>query len=766
MLNMNIYSCDFSQYLQKPVIIICLSFLLLFYSSISINAQDNRERPRVGLVLSGGGAHGIAHLGVIKVMEEAGLRPDLITGVSMGSIIGGLYSLGYSADSLQKILKGINWKVILSNKIPENKVIFLEKEHFANSAISLPLSSRKILLPSGLINGQQAENMLSYLAWPAADINDFSKLPIPFLCVATDIIRYKKVDLKTGYLPDAIRASFSVPSIFTPLKIDSLLLLDGGLIRNFAATEARDMGADIIIGSYVGFNGYKADKLMTIGGIMEQIAMFRSLDDFEEEKKLVNVLIRPNTNKLSIIQFDNVDSLIQRGYEAALPYKQYFRKLADSLNKIGPQKPIKYILNKKSYTFSQIEITGNRTYSYEQILGVLDIKPGQKVDKELLTDRIELLYGKAWFDKVKFRVINRNDSLILNIDCIEKPASMLYGSVHYDNALQSGLIFEISMKNLLTQRSVINLGSRIGQYFRVDLNCLQFIDKNQVFGMSANFYSDNTLLPLLELRKEKGEVISRNFTPGLSINKRIGLNNLMGISVNYENLNLLLHYISDAHLKNFSYNYITAIYDYKINTLDKKNFPNRGSIFNFSVSTSKLQSAELKTDTSSTDFTRNNRGEFSFDRFYAMHVSIDHYFYTAGNATFSIGGDLLFITKCDSITAQNNFYLLGGFESISKRSVPMVGFQPNEIPVKKLAGIRTAFDVELFEDFHMNIMANLFAAQEANRNSGFSLLSGIGVGAGYMSVIGPIKIGLMYGSYKKEEYFNRIKGYISIGYNF
>ena len=766
MLNMNIYSCDFSQYLQKPVIIICLSFLLFFYSSISINAQDTRERPRVGLVLSGGGAHGIAHLGVIKVMEEAGLRPDLITGVSMGSIIGGLYSLGYSADSLQKILKGINWKVILSNKIPENKVIFLEKEHFANSAISLPLSSRKILLPSGLINGQQAENMLSYLAWPAADINDFSKLPIPFLCVATDIIRYKKVDLKTGYLPDAIRASFSVPSIFTPLKIDSLLLLDGGLIRNFAATEARDMGADIIIGSYVGFNGYKADKLMTIGGIMEQIAMFRSLDDFEDEKKLVNVLIRPNTNKLSIIQFDNVDSLIQRGYEAALPYKQYFRKLADSLNKIGPQKPIKYILNKKSYTFSQIEITGNRTYSYEQILGVLDIKPGQKVDKELLTDRIELLYGKAWFDKVKFRVINRNDSLILNIDCIEKPASMLYGSVHYDNALQSGLIFEISMKNLLTQRSVINLGSRIGQYFRVDLNCLQFIDKNQVFGMSANFYSDNTLLPLLELRKEKGEVISRNFTPGLSINKRIGLNNLMGISVNYENLNLLLHYISDAHLKNFSYNYITAIYDYKINTLDKKNFPNRGSIFNFSVSTSKLQSAELKTDTSSTDFTRNNRGEFSFDRFYAMHVSIDHYFYTAGRATFSIGGDLLFITKCDSITAQNNFYLLGGFESISKRSVPMVGFQPNEIPVKKLAGIRTAFDVELLEDFHMNIMANLFAAQEANRNSGFSLLSGIGVGAGYMSVIGPIKIGLMYGSYKKEEYFNRIKGYISIGYNF
>jgi NTE family protein len=584
--------------------------------------------------------------------------------------------------------------------------------------------------------------------------------------VATDIINYKKVDLKTGYLPDAIRASFSVPSIFTPLKIDTLLLLDGGLIRNFAATEAKEMGADIIIGSYVGFNGYKADKLLTVGGIMEQIAMFRSHDDFENEKKFVDVLIKPNTDKLSIFQFDNVDSLVQRGYDAALPYKEYFKKLADSLNLIGVQKPIKSILDKKTYSFSQIEITGNKSYSYEQILGVLDIRPEQKVDREMLTDRIELLYGKAWFDKVKYRILNRNDSLTLNIDCIEKPASMLYGSVHYDNTLQSGLIFEISMKNLLTQRSVINLGSRIGQYYRVDLNYLQFIDRNQIFGLSANLSSDNVLLPLLEFRGEKGEVISRNFTPGLSMNRRIGLNNLMSISANYENLNLVVHYISDTHLKNFSYNYITATYDYSINTLDTKNFPNKGSVFDISASTSKLRSAELKTDTASLDYTANNKGEFSFDRFYTIHGSIDHNFSPSGKLTVSFGGDILLITKCDSITAQNNFYLLGGVESVNKRSIPMVGFQTNEIPVKKLAGFRTNVDMELFENFHLTFMANIFAAQEANRRSGFSLLTGIGAGAGYMSIIGPIKIGMMYGSYRKEYYFNKIKGYISIGYNF
>jgi len=708
----------------------------------------------------------MAHLGVIKVMEEAGLRPDYITGVSMGSIIGGMYSLGYTADSLHKIFKSINWKIILSNKIPENKVIFLEKSHFSNSAISLPLSSFKVLLPSGLINGQQVENTLSYYAWPAADINDFAKLPIPFMCIGTDIITYKKIDLKTGYLPDAIRASFSVPSIFTPLKIDSMLLLDGGLIRNFAAAEVREMGADIVIGSYVGFNGYKEEKLQSLSGIMEQIAMFRSLDDFEEQKKLVDVLIRPDTQGFSIFGFENVDSLIQRGYEAALPYKKYFRKLADSLDRIGAQRPIVNILDKQLYTFNRIDIEGNKSYSDEQILGVLDIKPGKKIDKYLLTDRIELLYGKAWFDKVKYRFISRNDSLILVVDCIEKPKAMLYGSVHYDNSLQSGLIFQISVKDLITQRSVINLGSRIGQYYKFDLNYLQFIDRNQIFGLSANLYSDNTLIPLLELRGDKGEVISRNFTPGLSVNKRMGLNTMMSVSANFENLNLIIHYISDVHLKNLSYNYITATFNYQVNSIDSKYFPHKGTILNLSASTSKLQSAGLKTDSSKVEFEWKNHGEFSFDRFYTFHGSVNHYFTPPGKLTFLFGGDVLLITDSDSVSAQNNFYLLGGVESVNKRSIPMFGFQSNEIPVKKLAGFRTGLDIELFENFHVNFMANIFAAQEVNRDKGFSLLTGFGLGAGYMSIIGPIKIGLMYGNYKREEYFNKIKGYVSIGYNF
>jgi outer membrane protein assembly factor BamA len=498
---------------------------------------------------------------------------------------------------------------------------------------------------------------------------------------------------------------------------------------------------------------------------MEQIAMFRSLDDFEQEKKLVDVLIKPNTDRLSIFQFDNVDSLIERGYAAALPYKEYFRKIADSLNKIEEQKPIKSILDKKTYSFSQIEITGNRSYSYEQIIGVLGIKPGQKVDKEMLSDKIELLYGKAWFDKVKYRIINRNDSLSLNIDCIEKPPAMIYGSVHYDNSLLSGLIFEGSFKNLLTQRSVVNFRSRIGQYYKFDLSYIQFIDRNQEFGLSANIFSDNTMIPLLYLRGDEGEVISRNFTPELSVIRRIGLNNMMSISESYDNTKLILHYISDVHLETLSFNYLTTTFNYRINSLDNKHFPNRGTKLNFSAGTSKLQTAGIKTDSSRTVL-RSKDDSFSYDRFYTFHGTIDHYFSPSGKLTWSIGGDILFITNTDSVSAQNNFYLLGGFEPVSKRSVQMAGFQPNEIAVGKLIGLRSTFDFEPVESFHLNIIANVSAIQEIYRKSGFSFLTGIGIGAGYMSIIGPIKIGLMYGNYSKEKYFNKIKGYISIGFNF
>lgn len=708
----------------------------------------------------------MAHVGVLKVMEEAGLRPDYITGVSMGSIVGSMYSIGYRSDSLTNMFTNADWDLILSNNLPEDKVIFTEKKYFNNSIMSLPISSSKVRLPSGLINGQQIEKMFSYYAWPAVDIEDFSKLPIPFLCLGTDLITCKKVVLKSGYLPDAIRASMAVPSIFTPIKIDTAILIDGGFVRNIAVSELKEMGADIIIGSYTGFQRYNENELQSVPGILKQLSFFNSFNDYTEQKKFIDILIEPHVKDLSSTVFTNADSIIRRGYNAALPFKEKFKRLADSLNTIGPQKPIVSLLDRHSLKFDKIEIIGNDIISDDQIYGVLDIKPGELIDKNLLSDRIDLLYGRSWFEKVKYRIVPAHDSLDLVIDCIEKPQAMLYGSVHYDSFLKAGVLLDLSAKNILTPRSLIDIETFLGQFYRFKVNITQFIDRNQILGLSTFFYTDNTLIPVLKIHDEIGQFVTRNYRTGINLNKRTGLNHLMTISAAYESMNLLPDFISASRLKRISYNYLTANYLNQINTLDTKHFPNRGLLLQLSVNTSKLLSGRIQTDYNKRVFTIEHPGEFLFKRSYSAAFDMKKYFSQGKKISMAMATDIFLTYTNDSITSPENYYFAGGPEFTFTRSIPLTGFHPGEIAVDRFAGLRFDFDFEFQKDLHLGLILNAAVGREPDNIKNYSILGGYGFGVGYMSVIGPLKIGIMQGFSSHERYFNAVKGYLNIGFSF
>lgn len=749
---------------MRSIIKIPVIILVLIHLGQVIFSQEVNIRPKVGLVLSGGGSLGMAHVGVLKVMEEAGLRPDLITGVSMGSIIGGMYSLGYSADSLHKILKGMDWDLSLSNNIEENKVIFPEKEHFNNSIFSLPLTSRKVRLPSGMINGQQIENMLSYYTWPAAGINDFTRFPIPFMCLAADLLTGRLVELHSGYLSDAMRASSAVPTIFTPIKLDSALLIDGGVLRNFAAEEARSMGADIIIGSYTGFQTYSEDELQSVPGIIKQIAFQRSHEDYMIQKKITDLLIEPKVREFSSAVFTNVDTLVARGYKAATPHSEYFRRLADSLNMISPQKPIYNILDNQLFAFDRIEITGNKLYTDYQILGVLGISPGEKIDKNLIREKIDLLYGKTWFEKVKYRITSRNDSLILFIDCIEQPKSMLYGGVFYDNNIRAGIIFRATFKDLISQRSFIDFDSFIGQFYRFKLSVLQYIDRNQKFGLSAVFHTDYTRLPILEIRNEMGAAYFRSGYAGVAFSKYIGLNHLMNVSFGLENSSFTPDFIPADQLRKISYRYMSGNYSYKINTIDTKSFPNKGVLFQISVNATRLLSGRIQTDNSRNTYTPSFPHDFLFKSTYSVAGDIKRYFSPNRKLTFVADCNALLIHTKDSTTSPHNYYFAGGQESALNRSIPLTGFHPGEIPVDRYAGIRLNADLEFHEDLHISLLTNFALAHEAGQDKSLSILGGYGLEIGYMSIIGPVRIGLMQGISKYKRYFSSIKGFISIGF--
>lgn len=749
------------------IITIMIYGLLLSSSPCNGQSAEKSQRPAIGLALSGGGSHGIAHLGVLKVMEESGLRPDYITGVSMGSIVGGLYSIGYPVDSLIDIIKSLDWNLLLGNRIPENKIIFQEKPHFYNSLITLSLSRDRVNLPSGLSNGQQIENMLGYYSWPAADINDFSKFPIPYMAIGSDLLSGSMIELKKGYLPDAMRASSAVPSIFTPYRIDTLLLVDGGLLRNIAIPEVKNMGADIIIASYTGFLLYGEEELESVASILKQVGFLMSFKDFMKTKEMADILIIPDVRGISSTVFSNPDTLIQRGYNAALKYKERFRIIADSLDAIyGKQVPRASLLDKQVYRFDRIDITGNHLTTRKQIAGVLDIAPGDTVDKNKVNEGIELLYGKAWFEKIGYRILSKDDSLILQVNCKERPRAMIYGSLHYDNALSSGVLLSFTGRDLLTPRSVINIDSYIGEYYRLKVSLMQFVDASQKFGVEAALFMDNTRLPLVTVRGETGAMFSRNVTAGLFVNKRISLNHMMKAGAEFENLNLITDYLPASRIKRLGYDYITLIYDYEANTLDSKNFPDEGVEYSLSASTSGLFSGVLRTDSTRIVYTDSDTSGFSFNRFYTGRAWFRSYFSPSSRVTLKINGEALFITTVDSIAAQNNFYTLGGIEPITNRSIPALGFHPGQIPVKSVAGIGMSVDVEIMKDLHLTGGCNFFGIQEPSDKTYFYFLGGYGLGVGYMTIAGPIQVGIMHGIYSRELLFSPVKGYVSVGFTF
>ncbi len=286
------------------------------------------------------------------------------------------------------------------------------------------------------------------------------------------------------------------------------------------------------------------------------------------------------------------------------------------------------ILDRQVFSFEKIEIDGNKIYSDDQILGFLGIEPGEEIDKNRINEKIDLIYGKRWFEKVKYRILSRNDSLILVIDCIEEPRVMLYGSVYYDNYIRSGIVFRMTFKDLVTRKSFIDFDSYVGQFYRARLTLLQYLDRNQKFGFRTVFYADNTRLPMITINNESGAMFNHSFYTGISLSKYLGLNHLMNVAVILGSSRFIPDYVSPDDLQKISFNFLSGIFNYQVNTIDTKYFPNTGSLFQVTAGTSKLLSGSLLTDFSNETFKETSPGEFSFDRTYSISAGFRHYFTT------------------------------------------------------------------------------------------------------------------------------------------
>lgn len=389
-----------------------LACLLIGLLSCSLWAA---ERPSIGLVLSGGGAKGTAHVGVLKVLEAHHIPVDYVAGTSIGAFVGGLYSLGYSADEIERIMLGTDWAQGYSDTIPREALSYRDKQQRDkyNIPINMGYSDGQMKLPSGVLQGQTMSILLRNATNLIPEYTSFSDMAIPYRAVATNLVTSDAVVLSSGSLIQAMQASASVPGALQPMQIDGKLLVDGGIANNMPVDVAKAMGADIVIAVDIGSSLMDKKQLDSTVAVLNQLSTMLTNASTERQKTLLtdkDVLIRPDVGDMSTTDFSIMPKALPLGVTAAMAQIKKLQKLAVSDSEYAA-----YIAKKRQrraiwqhelqQPISKIVLENDSHISDQLILDTLGLKSGQVVDKSQLDAAIDRVYALNLFERVGTKFI-------------------------------------------------------------------------------------------------------------------------------------------------------------------------------------------------------------------------------------------------------------------------------------------------------------------------------------------------------------------------
>ncbi len=460
-----------------------LIFALFSFSFMAAQQDQGKDSLKVGLVLSGGGAKGLAHIGALKVIEKAGIKLDYIGGTSMGAIVGALYSAGYSAEELDSIFKKTNFVNLIQDNLPREAKSFYEKDDADRYALTLPFDKFKLSFPPAYSGGQNIYNELVRLLYPVRDVRDFNKLPIPFLCMATDVETGDPVLLNKGYLPEAILASGALPSLFEPTEIDGKLLVDGGVLNNYPVEEVRKMGANFIIGVDVQHGLSDRESLMSATEILLQISNYRTAKDMKKKASETDIYIKPDISTYSVIDFSSGTTLIDSGEKAAEAKYPELRELA--LRQGSPTLPKRHLRVADSLVVNNLLLSGTSNYTRGYVKGKLRFELGDKIPFKKLELGISNLAATGNFKTIKYELVTGEEGEDLILKLTENPnKTFLRMAVHYDDLYKTAALVNLTKKNLLMKDDVGSFDLIIGDNVRYDLE--YYVDKGFYWSFGLN----------------------------------------------------------------------------------------------------------------------------------------------------------------------------------------------------------------------------------------------------------------------------------------
>lgn len=460
-------------------------FFFLLFACVAVAQQPLR----VGVVFSGGGAKGVAHIGALKVFEEAGIRIDYIGGTSMGAIVGGLYAAGWSATQLDSIMRANDLGEIMQDRTIRAYQSFFEKQYGEKYALSLSFRDFKVALPQAFSNGQTVFDFMSHITDRVSGIEDFSQLPIPFLCIGTDVSDGTQVVLEHGNLARAMRASGALPGVLAPVEVEGRLIADGGVVNNFPAREVREKGIDIIIGVTVEAGLYRKDQLQSIEKIIEQVGSFRMEARSREQMEFCDLVIRPDVTGYGVTSFDATDSILQHGEQAARQHWEWLTDLARRQRE-APQPPARtpVILTGDCPMFlSAVQVAANRAITTPTLLSKFPSEPPCEMSFSQFRDGINALYATGDFQFIDYHFAMEPGNIrTAFIRPVVKPGyerSLRLG-LHFDNVYKSSLLLNATFRNLLFRNSIAAFDVIIGDKPRY--NAHYFVDRGRKTGFGIN----------------------------------------------------------------------------------------------------------------------------------------------------------------------------------------------------------------------------------------------------------------------------------------
>ncbi|MCO6476469.1 MAG: patatin-like phospholipase family protein [Phaeodactylibacter sp.] len=749
---------------MKPFLLLAAC---LFIPTQAAFPQSPPARPKVGLVLSGGAAKGIAHVGVLKVLEEAGIVPDVITGTSMGSIIGGLYAIGYRADTMKQLLLEQDWDRVLSDRIPLQEVIFEEKDYFRNSLIELPYEEGKVQAPGGLIYGQQISALLSRLSLSAYEIQDFRRLPIPFRCVGANLLKGEPFVFNEGYLPSALRASMAIPSVFTPVHLQNMLLVDGGLVRNFPVIEAKEWGADIIIGVYAGRLRARAEDLESFSDILIQSAFLMSIKDAEEQAAMVDIYIEPDMDGYGAQDFRKADSIMYRGELAARAQFGRLKALADSLNALGPPHRPKALPPVEEVCLSQIEVAGNQRFSDAEIIGRFGLEVEETVTVDELEQAVNRLFGTNYFEWVSYRLRQEGNQTILTLEVVEKAPTLLRAAINYDNYLGAGFLFNASTRNVVLPASRLMFTGTIAENYRFDLNYLKYADEAQRSSAVGAITLTRDEIPVFQDGLQNAEFRLFELLIDLRLQRRLGRNSLIGLGLQREHLFFRPTVSSDPLFKRLDYTNYNAYAFWQLNTLNRNILPTKGA--RLALELKGLNNDNFNVRQLSPQSPVPEDSLFAFNPYTKLTFQARSYLPLHPRASIIISPFAGFVFNPSNTFG--DFYLVGAPEALTRRSIPFYGLNANQLVAQVAVGGGIGYQHFFRDNMMFSIDANAgFFAQPGQFSGNLpepeQFLAGLGLTFGYSSFLGPVKFTLMYPIDTDGTLPDNVRFFLTIGHRF